>query len=193
MKNPFHRGVVSRYPRKVTGPTLHTARLTLTPHTPADLEEVAAMWADPRVTKHIGGRPLTREECWRNIQRYVGHWALFPYGYFAVRETATGMFLGEVGLMDSRRDTQPSFEGTPEGGWAFAPAAGGRGYAREAVSALLEWADGQSIARTVCIIDHANTRSVRLAEAVGFRAAGEVAYRDGGVMLFGRDAAPPRR
>lgn len=172
----------------VTGPTLRTQRLTLTPHTPADLEECAAMWADPSVTEHLGGRPLTREECWRNIQRYVGHWTLFGYGYLTVRETATDAFLGEVGLMDSRRDTEPGFEGTPEAGWAFAPAAGGRGFAREAVAALLEWADGRGIARTVCIVDYANARSVRLAEAVGYRPAGEVAYRDARTRLFERRA-----
>lgn len=172
----------------VTGPTLRTARLTLAPHTPADLEEMAAIWADPRVTEHIGGRPLTREECWRDLQRYVGHWRLFPYGHFTVRETASARFLGEVGLMNSRRDTQPSFEGTVEAGWAFAPAAQGRGYAREAVAALLAWADGQGIARTVCIIDHANARSIRLADAVGFRAAGEVRYRDAPTRLFERIA-----
>jgi len=170
----------------VTGPILHTARLTLRPHTPADLGDVAAMWADPTVTEHIGGRLLTREECWRNIQRHVGHWALFPFGYLAVRDTATGRFLGEVGLMDSRRDTTPSFEGTPEAGWAFAPAARGHGHAREAVAVLLDWADAQGIARTVCIIDYANTRSVRLAEAVGFHAAGEVAYRGERTRLFER-------
>ncbi|WP_375402800.1 GNAT family N-acetyltransferase [uncultured Sphingomonas sp.] len=170
----------------MTAPILHTARLMLAPHTPADLEEMAAIWADPRVTEHIGGRPLSREECWRNIQRYVGHWTLFGWSYFAVREAATGAFLGEVGLMDSRRDTRPSFEGTPEAGWAFAPAAHGRGYAREAVAALLAWADGQGIARTVCIIDHANIRSVRLAEAVGFRPAGEVDYRERRTRLFER-------
>ncbi len=153
---------------------------------PADLDEMAAMWADRQVTEHIGGHPLSREECWRNLQRYVGHWTLLSYGYFTVRDTATAVFLGEVGLKDSRRDTRPSFEGTPEAGWAFAPAAHGRGYAREAVAALLNWADGQGIARTVCIVDHANTRSVRLAEAVGFRAAGEVDYRDGRTRLFER-------
>ncbi|HEX8382355.1 MAG TPA: GNAT family N-acetyltransferase [Sphingomonas sp.] len=172
----------------MTGPTLATARLTLAPHGPADLEEVAAMWADPRVTEHIGGRPLSREECWRTIQRYVGHWTLFPFGYLTVRETATGLFLGEVGCMDSRRDTAPSFEGTPEAGWAFAPAAQGRGFAREAVAALLAWADAQGIARTVCLIDHANAPSVRLAEAVGFRAAGDVTYRDAPTRLFERVA-----
>ena len=177
----------------MTGPTLRTQRLTLSPHTPAELEACASMWADPRVTEHIGGRPLTREECWRNIQRYVGHWALFGYGYLAVRDTATSAFLGEVGLMDSRRDTEPSFKGTPEAGWAFAPAAGGQGYAREAVAALLEWADGQRIARTVCMVDHANTRSIRLAEAVGYHAAGEVAYRDARTRLFERHRpASPR-
>lgn len=173
----------------MTGLILRTPRLTLRPHAPADLEECAAMWADPLVTEHIGGRPLTREDCWRNIQRYVGHWALFSYGYLTVRDTATGMFLGEVGLMDSRRDTTPSFEGTPEAGWAFAPAAGGRGHAREAVAALLGWADGRGIARTACIIDRANTRSVRLAEAVGYRPLGEITYRDAPTLLFERRAA----
>ena len=144
------------------------------------------MWADARVTEHIGGRPLSREESWRNIQRYVGHWALFDWGYFAVRETATKAFLGEVGLMDSRRDTSPSFEGVPEAGWAFAPAAQGQGHAREAVAALFGWADALGFARTVCLVDHANTPSIRLAEAVGYRAAGEVDYRGARTRLFER-------
>jgi RimJ/RimL family protein N-acetyltransferase len=168
------------------GPTLTTLRLTLTPHTPADLEDCAAMWADPRVTEHIGGHPLTREDAWRNIQRYVGHWTLFGWGYFVVRDAASGTFLGEVGLMDSRRDTTPSFEGTPEAGWAFAPATWGRGYAREAMAALTRWADEEGFARTVCVIDPANSRSNRLAESLGYQRVGVIRYRDAATELFVR-------
>lgn len=168
------------------GPTLTTDRLLLRPHEPADLEKVAAMWADERVTRHIGGRPLTREECWRNIQRYVGHWALFGWGYFAVRERVTGTLVGEVGLMDSRRDTTPSFEGVPEAGWGLVPAHHGRGYAHEAAAALLGWADARGFARTVCIIDRDNAPSIALAGRLGYRPAGEVAYRNGTTLLFER-------
>lgn len=165
---------------------LRTARLLLTPHAEPDLDAMAAIWADPRTTEHIGGRPLSREETWRNLQRHVGHWAMFGWGYLAVRDAATGALLGEVGLMDSRRDTAPSFEGVPEAGWAFAPAAWGKGYAREAVSALLAWADARGMARTVCLIDPANAPSIRLAEALGYRTASEVAYRGAVSLLFER-------
>lgn len=176
----------------VTPPTLRTPRLVLAPHAPADLPDVAALWADPRTTEHLGARPFTREESWRNIQRYLGHWTIRPYGYLTVRDAATGAFLGEVGLMDSRRDTTPDFEGTPEAGWAFTPASGGKGYAREAAAALLSWADRAGVGRTVCMIAPANTPSLRLAEALGYRAAGEVEYRGEVLRLFGREAGPTR-
>lgn len=172
----------------MTGPTLLTDRLLLRPHRADDLEAVAAMWGDPRVTEHIGGRPLSREEAWRNIQRYIGHWALFGWGYFAVRDRATDAFLGEAGLMDSRRDTRPSFEGTPEAGWALNPAHHGRGYAREAVAAMLAWADARGMARTVCIIDPANTPSIALASKLGFSPVGEITYRDAPILLLERGA-----
>ncbi len=188
MRNPFLRACVSRYPCPVTGPTLHTPRLTLAPHAATDLEDCAALWADPRVTEHLGGRPLIREEVWRDIQRHVGHWALFGWGYFVVREAASAAFLGEAGLMDSRRDTRPGFEGAPEAGWAFAPAAGGRGFAREAAVALLAWADGQGVARTVCLIDPANARSLRLAAAVGYGPPTDCSYRGEPTLLLERRA-----
>ena len=38
--------------------------MTLRGHTLADVEACAAMWADPRVTRHIGGRPSSEEEVW---------------------------------------------------------------------------------------------------------------------------------
>lgn len=170
----------------MTPPILRTERLVLTPHGAADLDDTAALLADPAVTAFIGG-PVPREQVWHRLLRYVGHWQLLGYGHWVVRDR-DGRYLGDVGLMDSRRDTEPGFEGVVEAGWAFAANAGGRGYAREAVAAMLGWADANGIARTVCIIDPGNAASIRLAEAVGYRPAGRVRYRDADTLFFERSA-----
>lgn len=166
-------------------PTLTTARLTLAGHAPADLADFAAMWADPDVYAMIGGRGFSREEVWHRLLRYIGHWQAVGYGNWAVRETATGRLVGEVGLMDSRRATVPSFEGTPEVGWALCGWARGQGFAREALDAVFAWVDAR-IPRTVCIIDPANAPSLRLAAKLGYRLMAEGRYRDAPTLVFER-------
>ena len=88
-------------------PILSTPRLTLRGHRIDDLADSTAMWADPRVTRHIGGRPFTREETWSKVLRYVGHWALLGFGYWVVVEKASGGFVGDVGLADFERGVVP--------------------------------------------------------------------------------------
>ena len=65
---------------EVLVPELETPRLSLRGHRVEDLEDCAAMWGDPQVTRHIGGRPSTKEEVWSRLVRYVGHWALLGFG-----------------------------------------------------------------------------------------------------------------
>lgn len=166
-------------------PTLRTDRLTLTPPAPADLDDEAAMWADPAVYAMIGGRAFTREEVWHRLLRYIGHWQVCGYGTWIVR-THDGAFAGSVGLMDSRRATEPGYEGTPEAGWALMPRAQGHGYALEAMRALLGWADAQGFARTVCIVDPANAASLRLADKLGYRRVTEATYRNAPTLLLER-------
>src|SRR6185312_2505807 len=57
-------------------PEIDTARLTLRAHTLADFDDYCAMWGDSEVTRYIGGKPFTREECWSRFLRQSGHWAL---------------------------------------------------------------------------------------------------------------------
>ena len=45
----------------------------------------AAMWADERVTRFIGGKPSTREDSWRRFMSFPGHWALLGYRLLADR------------------------------------------------------------------------------------------------------------
>ena len=162
-------------------PALDTPRLTLRGHTPADLGDCAAMWGDARVTQHILRHPATAEEVWARMLRYAGLWSLVGYGYWVVRERATGQFVGEVGLADFHRAITPSLD-APEAGWVLTAGAHGRGYATEAVRAMLAWADRQTAppalttGRTVCLIAPENTASVRVAEKCGFGGSGTVLY-----------------
>lgn len=170
-------------------PTLTTDRLTLTGHRPGDLEECAAMWADPAVYTLIGGQPRAREEVWLRLLRSIGQWAAFGHGQWIVRETDGGRFVGDLGLMDMRRAIDPPIDDCPETGWALAAHAHGRGYASEAMRAVLDWADGQGLARTVCIIHPDNAASIRLADRLGYRLKTTGTYRGQPTPIFERRAA----
>jgi RimJ/RimL family protein N-acetyltransferase len=173
--------------------SLETQRLVLSPHTPADFPEVAAMWRDPEVTRFIGGRPFTDEESWTRLLRYVGHWAALGFGYWTLRERESGRFVGEVGFADYRREIEPGFVGAPEIGWALAPWAWGRGYATEAVEAALAWGDacfGES--RTVCIISPENAASIAIALKCGYAPAGMALYRGAEIQVYARPGATAR-
>ncbi len=168
-------------------PLLETPRLLLRGHTVDDLADCAGMWADPAVARFIGGKAMSREEVWSKILRYAGHWALCGFGYWIVRERATGRFVGEVGLADFRRELSPSFGGAPEAGWALASSAHGKGLATEAVRAALGWFEAErGRARTVCLIDPDNAASIRVAVKCGYREWTRTTYKGETVILFER-------
>jgi RimJ/RimL family protein N-acetyltransferase len=145
-------------------PVIETERLKLRGHHLDDFGACAAMWADPIVTRHIGGRPFSEEESWTRLLRYVGHWALLGFGSWVVEEKSTGSFVGEIGFADYKRDMEPSLKGTPEIGWVFATQSHGKGYATEAVRAAVGWGDARfGAGPTACIIAPENLASIRVA------------------------------
>jgi len=173
-----------------SAPVLRTSRLTLTGHCRADLDDLAAMWGDPTVTAMIGGRPRTREEVWIRLLRAVGQWRLFGYGAWVARETATGRFVGDVGLLEAERAIDPPLA-LPEVGWALSPGFQGRGMAREAAAAALGWADVHGVRATCCIIHPDNRASIRLAKKLGYGRTRTAAYHDAPTLVFERSARSP--
>ena len=168
-------------------PLVETERLRLRPHRLEDLPFCAAMWRDPDVVRFIGGKPFTREEVWARMLRYAGMWMMVGHGFWAIEEKTSGSLIGEVGVMEAKRDIEPSFEGEPEIGWALVPAAHGRGYASEAVGAALAWADEHIEAPTqVCIISPGNDASIRLAAKFGFRERVRTTYHGAETIQFER-------
>lgn len=171
----------------VSVPALTTSRLLLRGHGPQDFDDCAAMWAEPEVVRYVTGRALPREEVWTRFLRTVGHWSVRGYGYWVVRDRATGRYVGEVGMADLQRELEPSYRGEPEAGWMLAPWAHGRGYATEAVQAVLAWADASLEApRVVCIIDPANAPSLRVAARCGFAPVTRAQYAGSDVLLYER-------
>jgi RimJ/RimL family protein N-acetyltransferase len=168
--------------------TIDTARLTLRPHRIEDFAESAALWADPIVVRHIGGKPFTEEASWGRVLRYIGHWAALGFGYWVVREKDSGRFVGEVGFADFKRAIEPSFGGAPEMGWVLAPSTHGRGYATEAVRAALAWAEAHfgRAQRVVCMIDPDNEASRRVALRCGFAETARTVYNGEPVVLYER-------
>ena len=168
---------------------LCTPRLRLVPHGPAFATAREAMAALPAVYRFTGGRAATAEETWHRVLRYAGHWACFGFGPFAVLDRADGAFVGEVGAMDFRRGIPGPFGARPEMGWAFVPDVHGTGMAGEAIRAVLAWMDaGAGAAGTVCMIQPANTASLRLAARIGYRRTGAADYHGARVDLFARPA-----
>jgi RimJ/RimL family protein N-acetyltransferase len=143
------------------------------------------MWADPDVTRYIGGQPSTEEESWNRFLRYIGHWALLGFGHWVVEEKATGAFAGEIGFADCRRNMEPSLNGTPEAGWVLVARSQGKGYATEAVRAAVAWGDEHfGSSRTACIIHPENQPSIRVAEKCGYREFQLATYKGHPTKVF---------
>lgn len=171
-------------------PVLETERLRLRGHRLDDYAALAAIWADPAVVRYLGGKPSTPQEAWLRLLRYPGHWYLLGYGFWAIEERASGRMIGDIGYMDAKREIEPSLDGMPELGWVLATEAHGKGYAREALAAVLAWGNTHfGPHHAACIIDVGNAASRRLAIDAGFRFSHETMYRDEPIQVFVRDQA----
>jgi RimJ/RimL family protein N-acetyltransferase len=143
------------------GPTLETERLILRPPVLEDFEGVAELLADEEAARHIGGH-MPREAAWRRFLQMPGAWAMQGFAMFSVVDKASGRWLGRAGPW------QP--EGWPgtEVGWSFLRSAWGKGYAREAAIAAIDWSfDHLGWTDVIHSIAPANTASQALAARLG--------------------------
>ncbi|MEQ9812592.1 MAG: GNAT family N-acetyltransferase [Azospirillaceae bacterium] len=171
-----------------TRPTLTTPRLSLAPHTLADYEDSCRLWGDAEVVRYISGTPSTRSEVWQRLLRYAGHWELLGYGFFVLREAATGRFVGEVGLADFHRDIEPPLT-APEAGWVLVPEMQGRGYATEALAAVLAWGErARGMTRFQAIVDERHAASIAVAARCGFTESHRADFHGDAVVVLDRAA-----
>jgi len=170
--------------RFIEAPMLETNRLRLRAHQPGDLSAYAAMWSDPDVVRYTIGTPLPPQRTWMRLLGHRGHWSVLGFGYWAVEEKETG-YIGELGFGHFKRDLHASVDTVPELGWALVPGVHGKGYATEALRAVVAWGEAHFESdRTVCIIDPGNDVSARVADKLGFREYTRVANADGDTKVL---------
>lgn len=155
-----------------TAPLLTTERLLIAPMALDHWEAYATAWADPEMTRFIGSEPRKRNESWIKFLAGRALWDMLGYGYWTFLDRETGGYLGNGGLSQWERGIAELAD-YPEAGWAFAPAAWGKGYATEAMSAIFAWADAELGAPEIrCIIDPGNVASHRVAAKLDFAEIG---------------------
>jgi RimJ/RimL family protein N-acetyltransferase len=110
---------------------IRTDRLLLTPLTPADIDDVHAVYSDARTWTHLpAGRHAARATTVDLVQRVIGGRARHGLGSWVVRDAADHAFLG-VGGVDM------TAAGVWNLGYRLAPSAWGNGYATEIARAAV--------------------------------------------------------
>jgi aminoglycoside 6'-N-acetyltransferase len=144
-----------------------TERLRLRRSVPADAEAISAYRSDPEVRRYQGWGRTDADHVREEIEGMAGRPVGDPGGWvqFSVELREDGRLVGDVGL--SPAEDEP---GVIKIGYTVAPAEQGRGYATEAVGALLGYAFQRLGADRVRAYASAeNAASIRVAEKVGMR------------------------
>ena len=147
---------------------LRTQRLLLRPYAYGDVNGLYAYQRLPEVHRYLYTEPRTRAEVEAIVAERAGSAVLTETskGITLVAEVAqTGELVGDCMLL---RRSQEHEQG--EVGYVFNPAYHGRGYATEAVGALLRIGfEGLGMHRIAGRLDGRNTASARVLERAGLR------------------------
>jgi RimJ/RimL family protein N-acetyltransferase len=164
-------------------PVITTARLRLEPFTEADIPALAAILAEPEVTKNITANGSTPERCRASaaarIERHNKGWAAQAYGVWAVKSrdgsgVAEGDLLGWCGF------APPDIGEDPEILYGYAPRCWGRGLAQEAARAAIGWLFAETAAGGVSavIFGRLAPASVALVGKLGMTLRGTMSMPD---------------
>jgi len=168
-------------------PRIETERLILRAFRAGDLDPYAATLADEEVMRHMGGKPMIREDSWRRMLGGIGMWTTLGMGPWAVERKSDGAMVGHCGFFQFHRDMQPAILGEPEMGWIFDRSVHGQGIAYEACAAALVWAEEAIGADSYpAIIDLDNVASIKLAERLGFVRQPDGIYRGEAIAFYRR-------
>jgi RimJ/RimL family protein N-acetyltransferase len=139
---------------------LRTARLVLTPVGGADLPDLRAFKADPRVFAIMLGGVRTPQQTAEELADDVAAWGANGFGIWSIRED--GGFVGITGL-----EPRPDRRGVALR-FALWPEAQGRGLAREAAAAALQYGHQHArLGRIVAVARESNFASRMVLGGIG--------------------------
>ena len=151
---------------------LETPRLLLRRLVPEDLDDLAALYADPEVM-HFWPRPYSRDETRQELERMTAYYEEHGFGLWAALDKPDGLFIGRCGLLRKTVDGVPELEVA----YMISSAYWGRGLATEAARGIAGYAFRElGPPRLVSFILPENRASRRVAERNAMRPVGETMH-----------------
>ena len=144
---------------------LETQRLLLRHLVMSDLDNLFAFYSDPEVVQYIPDAPRSYEETRKELEWFMNGHPKFPeLGLWATIMKETGQFIGRCGLLpwtiDGRNEVEVAF--------ALAKSHWGQGLATEVAEGLVHYGfESLHLSRLICVIEHENQGSIRVATKIG--------------------------
>jgi RimJ/RimL family protein N-acetyltransferase len=165
---------------------VRTGRLTLTPVGGADLPDLRALKADPRVFAIMLGGVRTVVESADELAADVAAWGANGFGLWAIRDHAGAGFVGITGL-----ERRPDGRGVALR-FALWPEAQGRGLAREAAGAALRFGHEQArLQRIIAVAREENFASRMVLGGIGMTECGDFVQQGYRMVQYESVAIPP--
>lgn len=161
---------------------LETPRLLLRHFVPSDLDALIEFYRDPEVVRFIPDAPRNAEETKEELEWFLNGHPKFPeLGLWATIFKETGQFIGRCGLLPWTIDGQHEVEVA----FALAKPFWGQGLATEAAQAIAQYGFQQlHLSRLICLIDHGNKASIRVATKIGMTFEKEAKDEYGPFLIY---------
>src|SRR4051812_5711430 len=160
------------------GRLVRTERLTLVPPGKENLPDLIRLKGDARgfelMLHGVRSEARTREE----LEDDIEFWQVRGYGTWCVFLTATGEFLGIAGLME-----RPDGRGVAMR-FALWPECRGKGYAREAAKAGLDFGHRAGLARIIAVAWEQNHPSRQVLSDIGMAECDAFDYRGRHMIVY---------
>ena len=140
---------------------VETTCLQLRRPTAADALRLCALWQDKQVRQFLGG-VVSNEMIDEKIVSLQRHWDQYGFGQWSVIDKKHEQVIGICGLHHSEDGIELSY--------MFFPASWGKGLAKEAACASLDYGFSQlHLDKVIAITQEANKNSCCLLESIGMR------------------------
>ena len=142
---------------------IETDRLIIKSNQEVDLKPLAALWADPDVTRYMGG-PRNYEEILKDLRDDAQLDPQPAFDLWPVIEKETGQIIGTGGILEKDIEGTNQYEII----YVLAKSAWGKGFATELASSLKDYAfDQLGLKRITALIDPDNLKSEIVATKIG--------------------------
>jgi ribosomal-protein-alanine N-acetyltransferase len=160
-----------------------TDRLILRRFTRSDLDPVAAIMADPEVTRFFPGGPRTRDQTRARLEDFLHDYDRVGFSKWAVVLRHSGELIGRCGPAIQSVDGVDEVEI----GYDLAKHHWGHGLATEAAAAAIEYCFALlGMTRVVSLIDPNNVPSLRVAQRLGMTHERHVEWRNASFFLYAK-------